>query len=216
MRNTIGILSQRLFFFFHRIMTLDKWLQGKCAKWVPLLFTACHRQMQYKEKMNASSFHPRMSLLIKGSCSLPIPTMIGLDTITDQWCCGCLGSLGKQNKRIVSHSWNSLQSHRILAEAEEALFIFSTGVTFLVFKLPFWLHTDTYGSFTSPTVSHRPAAFTSPKTFYKYRFWGLILDILNQNLHFKQDVQVMCMFIHVGESLMFIRWSQPWLHFEII
>lgn len=60
-------------------MTLDKWLQGKCAKWVPLLFTACHRQMQYKEKMNASSFHSRMSLLIKGSCSLPIPTMIGLD-----------------------------------------------------------------------------------------------------------------------------------------
>ena len=106
---------------------------------------------------------------------------------------------------MVSHSWNSLQSHPTLAKAEEALFIFSTEVTFLVFKLPFWLHTDTYGSFTAPRMSHRPAAFTSPQTFYKYRFWGPILDILNRNLHFKQDVQGMCMFIHVRESLMYIR-----------
>lgn len=98
-----------------------------------------------------------------------------------------------------------MQSHPTLAKAEEALFIFSTGITFLVFKLPFWLHIDTYGSFTAARESPRPAAFTSPKTFYKCRLLGLILDILNQNLPFKQDVQVMCMFIHVGESLMYIR-----------
>lgn len=59
-------------------MTSDKWLQGKYAKCVPLLFTACHRLVQYKKKMNASS-NSRLSLLIKRSCSLPISMMIGFD-----------------------------------------------------------------------------------------------------------------------------------------
>lgn len=150
-------------------------------------------------------FHSRMSLLIKGSCSLPIPTMSGLDHYNRSMKLWLLWKFRETEQKKWCPTHGVPCSHPTLAKAEEALFIFSTGVTFLVFKLPFWLHIVTYQSFTAPRVSHRPAAFTSPKTSYKCRLLGLMLDILNQNLHFKQDVQVTCMFIQVGELLIYIR-----------
>lgn len=70
--------------------------------------------------------------------------------------------------------------------SQEALFMFSMGATFLVSKLPFWLHIGTSESLAAPRVSHRPATFISPKAFYKCKLLGPILDILNQNLHFSK------------------------------
>lgn len=122
-------------FFPHKIMTPDKWLQGKCAKRAPLLFTACHRLVQYKKKMNAS-FLLQIVSTHKGKIS-PHPNngwlRSQINNVVVAW-----WVYGNTIRKIESYPWISLQGDSTLAEeAEEAQFIFSTGATLIIFKLPF-------------------------------------------------------------------------------
>ena len=179
-RSTFIILPQRLF-FFHGITTPDKWLRGKCAKWVPLLFTACHRPVQYKRRWIHPS-HCRLSLLIKGSCSLPIPTMIGLDHYNRSMMLWWLDMLREIDKKdgvlLMNFPVKSLYTSQ---GRRSTVYVFCRSHFSCI-------HNPLFVAYCyipeSCCLGHWPVAFIPPGAFLKYRLLGHNLDILNQNLIF--------------------------------
>lgn len=79
---------------FYRIMTPDKWLQGKSAKWIPLCLQLVTGWSNTKRRWMHLSLSRLFGLIVLS----PSQQWLASITTTDQWCCGCLMSLWKQNK----------------------------------------------------------------------------------------------------------------------